>query len=102
MRQLNPLVQAKEKMWFYFQFNIHFQFQFFYSDIDYALQLNTSTSLEEVKELDRQGLLPRNLVDPVAKDTVTVPDGGYVILRMFANNPGELDYWMTDECLLQI
>ncbi|XP_053398492.1 uncharacterized protein LOC123558060 [Mercenaria mercenaria] len=51
-------------------------------------RLGESTSLEEVKRLDVQGRLPRNLVDPVAKDTVTVPDGGYSILRFHADNPG--------------
>ncbi|XP_069128829.1 uncharacterized protein [Argopecten irradians] len=51
-------------------------------------KLNKSTTLEEVKKLDDEGKLTRNLVDPVDKDTVTVPDGGYVILRVHAINPG--------------
>ncbi|KAJ8298423.1 hypothetical protein KUTeg_024954 [Tegillarca granosa] len=43
-------------------------------------------------ELDRQDRLPRNLnKTAVAKDSVTVPDGGYVIIRFHANNPG---FWM--------
>ena len=37
---------------------------------------------------DAEGKLPRQLTDPIAKDTVTVPDGGYTILRLHATNPG--------------
>ncbi|XP_021367995.1 laccase-1-like isoform X1 [Mizuhopecten yessoensis] len=51
-------------------------------------RLNKSTTLEEVKKLDNEGKLMRNLTSPVDKDTVTVPDGGYVILRIHADNPG--------------
>ncbi|XP_033743202.1 laccase-1-like [Pecten maximus] len=51
-------------------------------------RLNKSTSLEEVKKLDSEGKLTRNLVSAVDKDTVTVPEGGYVILRIHAINPG--------------
>ncbi|XP_060581710.1 uncharacterized protein LOC132738260 [Ruditapes philippinarum] len=51
-------------------------------------KLGQSTSIEEVKRLDENGNLTRNLVDPLAKDSVTVPDGGYVILRFHADNPG--------------
>ncbi|KAF5297473.1 hypothetical protein FQR65_LT10009 [Abscondita terminalis] len=45
----------------------------------------------KVEELDRKGLIKRNLRNPVKKDTVTVPDGGYTILRFHASNPG---YWL--------
>ncbi|XP_060075142.1 uncharacterized protein LOC132554835 [Ylistrum balloti] len=51
-------------------------------------RLNNSTTLEEIKKLDSEGKLMRNFTSPVDKDTVTVPDGGYVILRIHANNPG--------------
>lgn len=44
-----------------------------------------------MKELDRYNLLKRNLDRPPVKDTVTVPDGGYTILRFEASNPG---YWL--------
>ena len=54
----------------------------------FLFQLNESTSLEEVMTLDAKGKLQRQLTDPVAKDTVTVPDGGYTILRLHATNPG--------------
>ena len=48
-----------------------------------------STSLEEVKALDRSGQLRRKLTKAPLKDTVTVPDGGYTIIRFKADNPGE-------------
>ncbi|KAK7480575.1 hypothetical protein BaRGS_00028151, partial [Batillaria attramentaria] len=38
--------------------------------------------------MDRRGEIKRNFQSPVLKDTVTVPDGGYAILRFHANNPG--------------
>ncbi|KYQ58207.1 Laccase-4, partial [Trachymyrmex zeteki] len=50
---------------------------------------NTTTS--EVRELDKQGLIRRKLKRAPLKDTVTVPDGGYTIVRFYANNPG---YWL--------
>lgn len=51
-------------------------------------KLNTSTTLEEVKALDRQGKINRTRSGAPYKDTVTVPDGGYVVLRFRADNPG--------------
>ncbi|XP_025836116.1 laccase-like isoform X3 [Agrilus planipennis] len=54
-------------------------------------RLGSNTTLEEVKRLDAEGKIKRNLMDAVVKDTVTVPDGGYTILRFKADNPG---YWM--------
>lgn len=54
------------------------------------VQLPEDTTLDEVKQLDREGHLHRNLTHAVAKDTVSVPDGGYVILRIKADNPGRI------------
>ncbi|XP_071124881.1 uncharacterized protein [Mytilus edulis] len=51
-------------------------------------RLGSTTTLEEVKKLDDLGLLQRNLTKRAAKDTVTVPDGGYTIVRFHATNPG--------------
>ena len=48
----------------------------------------TGVSIEEVMEMDKRGELPRKLNRAVEKDTVTVPDGGYTILRFHATNPG--------------
>lgn len=45
----------------------------------------------QVKQLDRYNLLKRNLIRPPIKDTVTVPDGGYTIVRFEAYNPG---FWL--------
>lgn len=51
-------------------------------------RVGTSVTVEEVQELDRAGLIDRKLDMAPLKDTVTVPDGGYTILRFHANNPG--------------
>lgn len=44
----------------------------------------------QIKEMDALGLIKRNFDHPPAKDTVTVPDGGYTIIRFWATNPGDL------------
>ncbi|KAL0106109.1 hypothetical protein PUN28_016084 [Cardiocondyla obscurior] len=54
-------------------------------------KLGDNTTVDEVKELDRQGLIHRKLKRAPLKDTVTVPDGGYTIVRFYADNPG---YWL--------
>ncbi|KAG8291107.1 hypothetical protein J6590_068953 [Homalodisca vitripennis] len=52
-------------------------------------------NLAEIRQLDRQGhLLSRNLLDPVVKDTVSVPAGGIVAVRFTADNPG---YWLLHD-----
>lgn len=51
-------------------------------------RLGNNVTLQEVKELDRLGRLRRRFVDSPQKDTVTVPDGGYTIIRFYADNPG--------------
>eukprot|EP00057_Strongylocentrotus_purpuratus_P006763 XP_011661237.1 PREDICTED: laccase-2 [Strongylocentrotus purpuratus] len=61
-------------------------------------KLNSSTSLQEVMELDKLGEgLPRNLDHPPLKDTVIVPDGGYTIIQFVADNPG----WWFLHCHLE-
>lgn len=54
-------------------------------------RLANDTTIEEIKEFDRAGLLKRNLKNAPLKDTVTVPDGGYTVIRFKADNPG---YWL--------
>jgi L-ascorbate oxidase len=54
-------------------------------------KLKTSIKLAEVEALDKAGKLPRNFDNPPVKDTVTVPVGGYTIIRFVADNPGT---WM--------
>jgi FtsP/CotA-like multicopper oxidase with cupredoxin domain len=46
-------------------------------------------NLKHALDLDRQGLLHRQFNHPPAKDTIAVPNNGYVILRFRADNPGE-------------
>lgn len=47
--------------------------------------------IEEIQELDRQGQIVRRLKDAPMKDTITVPDGGFTIIRFVADNPG---FWL--------
>ncbi|XP_065091239.1 uncharacterized protein LOC135712206 [Ochlerotatus camptorhynchus] len=54
-------------------------------------RLAGNISAEEVKRLDEEGKIKRRLKGAPIKDTVTIPDGGYTIIRFIANNPG---YWL--------
>ncbi|KAL9880339.1 multicopper oxidase 1 isoform 1-T2 [Glossina fuscipes fuscipes] len=54
-------------------------------------RLGKNVTIEHVKKLEGLGLLKRNMMEPPIKDTVTVPDGGYTILRFAAYNPG---FWL--------
>lgn len=45
----------------------------------------------QIQSLDRAGKLYRRLKGAPIKDTVTIPDGGYTIIRFRADNPG---YWL--------
>ncbi|PSN35389.1 hypothetical protein C0J52_17819 [Blattella germanica] len=54
-------------------------------------RLGSTTSVEEVQALDKAGQIYRKLQGAPVKDTVTVPDGGFTIVRVHANNPG---YWL--------
>ncbi|XP_029171325.1 laccase-1-like [Nylanderia fulva] len=51
----------------------------------------TGTTAKEIKILDKKGLLSRRKILPPFKDTIAVPNNGYVIIRFRANNPG---YWL--------
>ncbi|XP_076471477.1 uncharacterized protein LOC143301231 [Babylonia areolata] len=51
-------------------------------------KLGESLNRTYVEDLDRLGQLKRNFLSPSVRDTVNVPDGGYVVLRFLANNPG--------------
>lgn len=46
-------------------------------------------NLKHALELDKKGLLHRQFNLPPAKDTIAVPNNGYVIFRFRADNPGE-------------
>jgi L-ascorbate oxidase len=54
-------------------------------------RLANETTIDEIKAFDEAGLLKRNLKNAPIKDTVTVPDGGYTVIRFKADNPG---YWL--------
>lgn len=46
-------------------------------------------NLKHALDWDRKGLLHRQFGKPPLKDTVAVPNNGYVVLRFRADNPGE-------------
>lgn len=46
------------------------------------------TTVAEVQALDAAGGITRKLRNAAKKDTVSIPDGGYVIIRFTADNPG--------------
>ncbi|XP_050514560.1 uncharacterized protein LOC114336593 [Diabrotica virgifera virgifera] len=48
-------------------------------------------NLKHALDLDRQGLLHRQFNLPPGKDTIAVPNNGYVVLRFRADNPG---FWL--------
>ena len=45
-------------------------------------------TLQMVIDRDVAGKIPRNLNSPPNKDTVVIPDAGYTLIRIQANNPG--------------
>jgi hypothetical protein len=51
-------------------------------------RINSTTTVEEVKARDKAGLINRKLKRAPIKDTITVPDGGFTIVRVHASNPG--------------
>ena len=48
-------------------------------------------NLKHAIDLDRRGLLHREFNLPPSKDTIAVPNNGYVVFRFRADNPG---YWL--------
>lgn len=51
-------------------------------------RIGENVTVDKVKALDKKGAIRRNLDHAPLKDTVTVPDGGYTVVRFHANNPG--------------
>jgi L-ascorbate oxidase len=43
------------------------------------------------QDLDEKGFLKRNFDRPPIKDTMTMPTGGYAVIRFIADNPG---FWL--------
>ncbi|XP_046396020.1 uncharacterized protein LOC124163273 isoform X2 [Ischnura elegans] len=56
-------------------------------------RVGKSVTVETIKALDSLGYIHRRTkpYKPALKDTVTVPDGGYTVVRFHATNPG---YWL--------
>ncbi|KAI4484871.1 hypothetical protein M0802_012999 [Mischocyttarus mexicanus] len=54
-------------------------------------RLGKKVSINEIKRLDAAGKINRKLDHAPLKDTVTVPNMGYTIIRFYADNPG---YWL--------
>ncbi|XP_076766747.1 uncharacterized protein LOC143433334 [Xylocopa sonorina] len=54
-------------------------------------RVGKNVTVQRVKALDEKGNIRRNLDRAPLKDTVTVPDGGFTIVRFHAKNPG---YWL--------
>ncbi|XP_043269699.1 laccase-like isoform X2 [Venturia canescens] len=48
----------------------------------------TSIDVDIAKQLDQDGKMERHLSRPPSKDTYAVPNNGFTIIRMVANNPG--------------
>lgn len=48
-------------------------------------------NLKHALDLDRRGLLHRQYNLPPSKDTIAVPNNGYVVLRFRADNPGKIN-----------
>jgi len=46
---------------------------------------------QKVIDLNESGKIKRNMINPPMKDTVSVPDAGFTLIRFLANNPG---YWL--------
>ena len=46
----------------------------------------SSTTVAEVQELDAAGGITRKLENAILKDSLTIPDGGYTIIRFTADN----------------
>lgn len=46
-------------------------------------------NLKHALDLDRRGLLDRHFNLPPLKDTIAVPNNGYVVFRFRADNPGK-------------
>ncbi|KOB77130.1 Laccase 1 [Operophtera brumata] len=54
-------------------------------------RLGATTTDAAIRALDQAGGINRKLSRAPLKDTVTIPDGGYTVIRFIANNPG---YWL--------
>uniref|UniRef100_H2YGT3 ferroxidase n=1 Tax=Ciona savignyi TaxID=51511 RepID=H2YGT3_CIOSA len=51
-------------------------------------KIKSTLSLDEIQEIYANGSIAYNFENTVMKDSVIVPDGGYVVIRFVADNPG--------------
>ena len=51
-------------------------------------KIGSEVTVEQIRKMDKNGQIKRNLIDAPLKDTVAVPDGGFTIIRFMATNPG--------------
>uniref|UniRef100_A0A1B6D0K9 Plastocyanin-like domain-containing protein n=2 Tax=Clastoptera arizonana TaxID=38151 RepID=A0A1B6D0K9_9HEMI len=50
-----------------------------------------NVTLDIVREMNEQGKIQKKLVNATAKDTISVPNAGYAIIRFITDNPG---FWL--------
>ena len=53
-------------------------------------QVGRKLTIDDVKKMDADGRLRRNMDRQIRKDTVNVPDMGITIVRFHATNPGNI------------
>ncbi|XP_020298310.1 laccase-4-like isoform X2 [Pseudomyrmex gracilis] len=83
------LIDATETPNLYHPFHLH---GYAFNIISMGVPNNgTGATVDEIKKMDEEGLLPRRISVPPFKDTISVPSKGYAIVRFRANNPG---YWI--------
>lgn len=51
-------------------------------------KIGMNTTVDKVKQMLAENKFKINLYDPVFKDTVTVPRGGFTVVRLYLDNPG--------------
>ncbi|XP_014239494.1 laccase-2-like [Cimex lectularius] len=57
----------------------------------FIIAMGTNKTIEELKNQNEQGLINKKLKFAPARDSISVPNRGYAIIRFIANNIG---YWM--------
>ena len=51
-------------------------------------RVGSNVTVKQIHEMEMMGQIHRNLINAPVKDTVSVPDGGFTIVRFLATNPG--------------
>ncbi|KAK4875378.1 hypothetical protein RN001_011800 [Aquatica leii] len=84
------LVDEVQVNFMYHPFHLHGH-TFYVTKIGHLPNASESISLEKVIALDKENKLKRNAKRPTGKDTIAIPNNGYVCLRFIADNPG---FWL--------